>query len=133
MAGLNEAPWGKAIKAKVLRTYRVRADTTVIPADVAYPTDSGLLAKAVGKLARTVHRVHAAGGATRTHMRDRRRAASRRVREIAGKLRSRGKLAREESTTAIRRVTGELVRLAETAAFEAGAVLSNSLRRVAAH
>ena len=93
---MNEALWDKAIEAKVLRTYRVRADTTVIPADVAYPTDSGLLAKAVGKLSRTVHRVHAAGGAARTHARDRRRAASRRVREIAGKLRSRGKLAREE-------------------------------------
>jgi hypothetical protein len=90
--------------------------------------DSGLLAKAVGKLARTVRRVHWAGGATRTHVRDRRRAASRRVREIASKLRTRGKLAREESTAAIRRVTGELVRLAETAAAEAAAVLRNGRR-----
>jgi len=30
----------------------VRADTTVISANVAYPTDVGLLAKAVGKLVR---------------------------------------------------------------------------------
>jgi hypothetical protein len=80
------------------------------------------LAKAVGKLARTVRQAHWAGGATRTHVRDRRRAASHRVREIASKLRTRGKLAREESTAAIRRVTGELVRLAETAAAEAAAV-----------
>jgi len=29
-----------------LRTSRIRADTTVVPADVAYPTDSRLLAKA---------------------------------------------------------------------------------------
>ncbi len=35
---------------KLLRTARVRADTTVIGANVAYPTDCGLLAKAVGKL-----------------------------------------------------------------------------------
>ena len=33
---------------------KVRADTTVVPANVAYPTDSGLLAKGVAKLARTV-------------------------------------------------------------------------------
>ena len=53
VAGLNEALWAKAAGAKLLRTARVRADTTVIPANVAYPTDSGLLAKAVGKLVRT--------------------------------------------------------------------------------
>jgi hypothetical protein len=59
------------------------ADTTVIAANVACPTDSGLLAKAVGKLVRTARRVQAAGGATGTVMTDRRR----RVREIAGKQR----------------------------------------------
>jgi IS5 family transposase len=134
VTGLNEALLAKAVQAKVLRTHRVRADTTVIPANVAYPTDSGLLAKAVGKMARTVRRVKAAGGATRTVTRDRRRAAARRVRQIASKLRTRSKLAREESTAAIGRVTGDLVRLAETTATEAAAVLRNgrrALRRIA--
>ena len=88
----------KAAGQKLLRTARVRADTTVIRANVAYPTDSGLLAKAVGKLVRAARRVQAAGGATATVMTDRRRAAARRVREIAGKLRTRGKLGREETT-----------------------------------
>src|SRR5690348_15990940 len=101
VAGLNEAQWAKAAQAKLLRTARVRADTTVIGANVAYPTDSGLLAKAVGRLVRTAGRVQAAGGATRTVMADRRRAAARRVREIAAKLRTRTKLGREESTQAI--------------------------------
>ena len=53
----------------MLRTARLRADTTVIPANVAYPADSGLAAKAVGKLMRTVRRVQAAGGATGTVVR----------------------------------------------------------------
>src|SRR5450755_3844533 len=66
VAGLNEALLAKAAEAKLLRTARVRADTTVIPANVAYPTDSGLLARAVGKLVRTARRVQAAGGATGT-------------------------------------------------------------------
>ena len=39
--GLNEALLAKAAEAKLLRTNRVRADTTVVPANVAYPTDSG--------------------------------------------------------------------------------------------
>ena len=116
--------------AKLLRTARVRADTTVISANVAYPTDSGLLAKAVGKLVRAARRVQAAGGAAGTVMTDRRRAAARRVREIAAKLRSRGKLGREETTQAIRRVTGELADLAEKTAAQAAAVLRNGRRAV---
>ena len=51
VTGLNEALLAKAAQAKLLRVGRVRADTTVVPANVAYPTDSGLLAKAVGKIA----------------------------------------------------------------------------------
>jgi transposase, IS5 family len=100
----------------------------VISANVAYPTDSGLLAKAVVKLVRTVRRVQAAGGATATKAVDRRRAAARRVREIASKLRTRAKLGREESTQAIRRVTGQLADLADKAAAEAAAVLRNGRR-----
>ena len=127
-AGLNEALPGKAAGQKLLRTTRVRTDTTVIPANVAYPTDSGLLAGAVGKLVRTARRVQAAGGATGTVMTDPRRAAARRLREIASKLRTRGKLSREESTQVIYRVTRELAGLAEMAAAEAAAVLRNGRR-----
>jgi IS5 family transposase len=130
VACLNEALWAKAAGQKLLRTARVRADTTVICANVAYPTDSGLLAKAVGKLVRTARRVQAAGGATGTVMTDRRRAAGRRVREIASKLRSRGKLSREETTQAICQVTGELADLAQKSAAQAAAVLRNGRRAV---
>src|SRR6266568_4213254 len=128
VAGLNEALWAKAAGQKLLRTARVRADTTVIAANVAYPTDTGLLAKAVGKLVRTARRVQAAGGATGTTVTDRRRAAARRMRQIASSLRTRGKLSCEESTQVIRRVTGELAGLAETAAAQAAVVLRNGRR-----
>src|SRR6201997_2163686 len=60
VAGLNEALLAKAAGQKLLRTARVRADTTVIAANVAYPTDAGLLAKAVGKLVRAARRGEAA-------------------------------------------------------------------------
>ena len=68
VAGLNEA---LLAGQKLLRTARVRADTTVIGANVAYPADAGLLAKAVGKLVRAARRVQAAGGAAGTVMTDR--------------------------------------------------------------
>ena len=124
---LNEALWAKAAQHKVLKTNRVRADTTVVEADVEYPTDSGLLATAVGRIARQVRRVHAAGGATRTRVRDRSRSAGRRVRSIAANLRRRSGDAKDE----VRRITGELAELAETAAGDAAAVVRNARRALA--
>lgn len=100
----------------------------MIPENVAYPTDSGLLAKAVGKMARTIKRVKAAGVATRTMSWDRRRAEARRVREIACRLSNRTKVAREENTPAILRVTGQLLELTEAGINDAAAVVRNGRR-----
>jgi transposase, IS5 family len=130
VAGLNEALLAKAAAAKLLRTDRVRADTTVVEAEVAYPTDSGLLAKAVATMARTIERVKTAGGATRTRSRDRRRAAGRRARSIASKLRLRSAAAKDEAHTAVRRLTGELAGIAEAAMRDAVAVMRNARRGV---
>jgi len=59
----------------------------VVPANVAYPTDSGLLARAVKRIAVTGRRIQAAGGAVRTQVRDRSRSAGKRAHGIAAKLR----------------------------------------------
>jgi transposase, IS5 family len=119
VAGLNEALWARAAGQKLLRAGRVRADTTVIAANVAHPADAWLLAKAVGKLVRAARRVQAAGGATGTVMTDRRRAAGRRAREMAATMRARAQLGRDQASRAIRRVTGDLADLAENAAAQA--------------
>ena len=128
VAGLNEALLVKAAAAKLVRTDKVRADTTVVEAAVAYPTDSGLLAKAVGGIATTVARIQAAGGATRTRVRDRSRSAGQRARSIAAKLRLRGAAAREEGQAAVLRITGELAGIAEAAMTDAHAVMRNARR-----
>jgi IS5 family transposase len=128
VAGLNEALLTKAAAAKLLRTDRVRADTTVVEADVGYPTDSGLLAKAVGTLSRSVVRIQTLGGATRTRVRDRRRSAGRRARSIASKLRLRGAQQRDEAQAAVRRITGELADIAEATMRGAAAVVRNARR-----
>ena len=128
--GLNETLLAKAAEAKLLRTNRVRADTTVVPANVAYPTDSGLLAKAVRRIAATSRRIQAAGGAVRTRVRDRSRAAGKRAHAVASKLRSRAALGREQATAAVLKSTGELAGLAETAARDAQRLLVNAQRAV---
>ena len=128
VGGLNEALLAKAAEAKLLRTTRLRADTTVVPANVAYPTDSGLLAKAVRRIAATGRRIQAAGGATRTKVRDRSRAAGKRVHGIAAKLRLRTAAGRDETQATVRRITGELAGLAEQAARDAERLLANARR-----
>ena len=128
VAGLNEALLAKAAAGKLLRTNKVRADTTVVEADVGYPTDSGLLAKAVGSMARSVARIKAAGGATRTRTRDRRRSAGGRARSIASKLRLRGQQQRDQAQAAVQRITGELADIAQACLREAVAVVRNAKR-----
>lgn len=126
--GLNEALLAKAAEAKLLRTNRVRVDTTVVPSIVAYPTDSGLLAKAIGRIAATTRRIQAAGGATRTKVRNRSRAAGRRAHQIGFKLRSRSAAGRDEALAAVGRTTGELAELAETAVRDAERLVANAKR-----
>jgi len=57
VGGCNEALLTKAADAKLLGTSRLRADTAVVPADGAYPTDSGLLARAIRRIAVTGTRI----------------------------------------------------------------------------
>ncbi|MCA1692307.1 MAG: ISNCY family transposase [Actinobacteria bacterium] len=124
VTGLNDALLAKAAGAKVLRTTKVRVDTTVVEANVGYPTDSGLLTKAVRKMGVAVRRIKAAGLAPRTRFRDRRRAAGRRAHEIAASLRKRS----EEAKGAAKRVTAEVAQVAAATMRQAGAVLVNARR-----
>jgi transposase, IS5 family len=126
VAQLNQALLATAATHKVLRTHKLRADTTVVEANVCYPTDAGLLAKAVSTLARTIGRVQAAGGATRTKVRDRRRAARRRAHQLARSLRARTGQAKQQ----VAERTAELAGLAEQAAADAARVARNARRQL---
>ena len=93
--GLNEALLARAAEAKLLRCTRVRVDTTMVPANMAYATDSGLLAKAVRRIATTGRRIQAAGDAMRTKMRDRSPAAGWGAHDLNAKLRTRKRALRQ--------------------------------------
>jgi len=94
---LNEALLVKAAEKKVLRTDRLRADTTVVPGDVGYPTDSGLMARGVIRLVALVAALHGLGLATRTTMRDRSRSMRRRAHDMGAWLRRRSDQAHDEA------------------------------------
>ncbi len=121
---LNDTLLAQAAEAKLVRMHKVRTDTTVVEADVAYSTDSGLLAKAISRIGASVKKVKAAGGATRTRTRDRSRSAGKRARSIAANLKRRTGEAKDE----VRRITADLAELASTTAVEAERVISNAKR-----
>ena len=98
-----------------------------MPANVTYPTDSGLLVRAITLIVTLVARIHAAGAASRTSVRDRRRAAGRRARSISAHL----KLRNDEAKVRVFAITGEMTDLAEASVTEATRVLVNARRHLA--
>jgi IS5 family transposase len=121
---LNEALLRKADAAHLVKLDKVRADTTVVPANVGYPTDSGLLAKGVAKLARTVDSLKRLGFGSRTRFRDRTRSVRRRAHSVGAWLRRRNDDAKAEVLI----ITGELANVAEMTIAESRAVARNSKR-----
>lgn len=124
---LNDALVARAAEARVLKMHKVRADTTVVEANVAYPVDSSLLAKGVARLAKLARRAKDQGLATRTPLRNRSRSANRGAREVVNTLRRRGDAAREE----LARLNADLVRTAQRTVREAEAVVRNARRKLA--
>ena len=121
---LNETLLAKAHEDKLVKLNKVRADTTVVEANVAYPTDSGLLAKGVAKLARLAGQVKAVGLASRTSFRDRTRSVRRRAHDINAWLRRRN----DDAKTEVAALNLEMVGIAERAVTDARHVAVNARR-----
>jgi IS5 family transposase len=122
--GLNEALLARAVEARVLKTNRVRADTTVVSANVAYPSDSSLLAKGVAKMVTGAKQLRAMGLATRTRLVDKTRTVRARARSINANLRRRN----DDKLAEVRRINAELAGIAERVARQADAVVRNARR-----
>jgi transposase, IS5 family len=121
---LNAALLDKLAADRLLRGRKLRVDTTVVEADIEYPTDADLLEQAVRKLGGLVRRIKARGAAARTPFRDRCRAAGRRLRQLAYSLRRRGGQAMAE----VDRLTGQVARIARQSLRQAEVVGRNARR-----
>ncbi len=121
---LNEALLKKADEEHLVKLKRVRADTTVVPADVTYPSDAGLLKKGVARLVVLTGRLKAMGLAVRTKARDRRRSMNTRAHSIGMFLRRRTEEAKDE----VLAITAEMAKIAEAALVEAAKVATRSAR-----
>jgi IS5 family transposase len=121
---LNAALLGKLAQGKLLRARKLRVDTTVVEADIDYPTDADLLEHAVRKLGGLVRRIKGRGAASRTRFRDRGRAAGRRVKQLARTLRRRTGVAMGE----VDRLTGQVAAIARQSLREVQVVARNARR-----
>jgi transposase, IS5 family len=98
----------KARREKRFRPRAARIDSTVVEADIRYPTDSGLASDGIRALAREGRKLAAKIGAKRTAVRDRSRAAGRRLRALTRSMRRRSGQAKEE-VLELTKQTGELL------------------------
>ena len=91
----------------LIKGQRARVDTTVVETNISYPTDSNLLADGVRVLTRGLKRIERVTGVVARKVRNRKRATTRRVLEIARAARSRNlKNSRARLEAGYRRLLG---------------------------
>ena len=99
----------KARREKRFRPRAARIDSTVVEADIRYPTDAGLAADGVRALAREGRKLAAKVKAKRTAVRDRSRAVGVRMRTLGRSIRRRSGEAKEE-VLELTKQTGAMLR-----------------------
>jgi transposase, IS5 family len=105
----------KATREKRFRPRAVRIDSTVIEADVKYPTDAGLASSGVHVLAREGRKLAKLIKETKARVRDRSRAMGHKLRTITRTIRRRSGEAKQE----VLKLTGETGEMLERSIREA--------------
>jgi IS5 family transposase len=106
-----------------------RVDTTVVETNIRYPTDSRLLQDGVRGLTRTFKRIERPTGMMGSKLRDRMRATTHRVLEIARAARSRAGQGRERLEQGYRRLLSTVRSTVRDAARVCAATLLGRARR----
>ncbi len=119
---LNRLLVQRATEQKLLRSRKLRIDTTVVQAPIEYPSDIGLLADSARVVTRTVRHLQAAGAAARTAFHSRARSIKRALATVGRSLRMRT----EEAKTAVMTQTARVLRYTRQISRQAQRVLRNS-------
>ena len=115
----------KATREKRFRPRAVRIDSTVIEADVRYPTDAGLASSGLRVLAREGRKLARLIGEKKARVRDRSRAMGHKLRTITRTIRRRSGEAKQE----VLKLTGETGELLERSIKEARRLAQVARRR----
>jgi IS5 family transposase len=121
--GLNRQLLTAARQRGQVDVDRVRVDTTVVEADIKYPTDSGLLTAATCRIASRLRRLAKVG--VKVAYTDRTAAARAHQHSIGAWLRRRS----DEAKAEVLVITGQLADLAEASVVEATKALQHKARR----
>jgi IS5 family transposase len=124
---LTRAMIAKATREKRFRPRAVRIDSTVVEADVRYPTDAGLASAGVGTLAREGRKLANLVKEKKARVRDRSRSMGRKLRAISRTIRRRCGEAKQ--VLALTAQTGELLERSVTEARRLAAVARRKARR----
>jgi transposase, IS5 family len=124
---LTRALIAKATRERRFRARAVRVDSTVIEADITYPTDSGLAAHGVRALAREGRKLAVMVGEKKARVRDRSRAMGRALRAIGRTIRRRSGEAKAE-VLALTEQTGVLLERSVTEARALAAAARRTAR-----
>ncbi len=119
---LNRLLVQRATEHKLLRSRKLRVDTTVVQAPIEYPSDIGLLADSARVVTRTVRRLHAAGAAARTAFRSRARSIKHALATVGRSLRMRT----DEAKAAVLTQTARVLWFTRQISRQAQRVLRNS-------
>jgi IS5 family transposase len=123
--GLSRALIEGAVRERRFRPRAVRIDSTVIEADVKYPTDAGLASQGVRALAREGRKVAGLAREKKLRVRDRSRSMGRTLRAVTRTIRRRSGEAKSE----VLKLTEQTGRLLEKSVTEARALAALTRRR----
>jgi transposase, IS5 family len=115
----------RATREKRFRARAVRIDSTVIEADVRYPTDAGLATQGVRALAREGKKLAALVGEQKQRVRDRSRAVGRTLRALTRTIRRRS----GEAKTEVLKLTAKTGKLLERSIVESRRLAAAARRR----
>jgi transposase, IS5 family len=125
VSGLTRALIAKATRERRFRPRAVRIDSTVVEADIKYPTDAGLASAGVRVLAGEGRKLAGLVGERKRRVRDRSRAMGRRLRSIGRTIRRRSGEAKAE----VLKLTGETGELLKKSVKEARTLAALARRR----
>jgi len=123
---LNDLLVRKIKEEKIIRSRRVRGDTTVVEANIHYPTDASLLNDSVKVIARGVRRLKEMGVGVAEKFRDRSRSAKRKLLSVVKVAQKRNNQAKEEIKESVK----QLKEKAERTVKEADCVVKRAKEEI---
>lgn len=112
---LNRGIVKEAKERKIVKGRKMRLDTTVVEANIHYPTDTGLLADGIRVLGRLIQKIQDRGAAQNVKFRDRWRRAKKIIHRLNSRLKAKGRTARAAAQLAKRK----LIRMASAVVAKA--------------